>query len=112
VPALEGGGAAFAQGADLGVMPVEQLLVGVELAALASLVRGADRTAGSDVALVGVAGDGSAGEAVDDAVVAGGGQVVGRARQCGRGPDQLAVRVGEELDVDAVVAVLAAVIAS
>jgi hypothetical protein len=54
---LEGGGAAFADGADLGVVPVEQLLALPELAALLPLVGSADGAAGSLVPLVGVAGD-------------------------------------------------------
>ena len=62
------------------MVPVVQLLAGAELAP-------------------GVAGDRLAGECGNDALFAGGGQVIGGAGQRRRGPDQLAVRVGQELDV-------------
>jgi len=52
-----------------------------QLAVLAAAVGRADRAAGAEVSLVGVARDRPVGEGVDDAVDAGGGQVVGRAGQ-------------------------------
>ncbi len=47
---------------------------------LLAFVGGTDRAAGADVPLVGVAGDRPVRQSVDDAVVAGDGQIVGGAR--------------------------------
>src|SRR5690606_23666340 len=101
---------AFADGADLGVVPVEQLLARPRLAALLSLVRGADGATGPLVPLGGIAGDRPEGQAVDDAVLAGRCQVVHRVGQRRRRPDQLAMRIGEELHVHAMAAMLARVV--
>ncbi len=63
------------------------------------------RAAGTSVAFVGHRGAGQGGE---DAVSAGGLQIVYRAGQRRRYPDQLAVWVGDDLHVDAVTAVFPA----
>jgi len=61
--------------------------------------------AGPDMGAVGEDGHALAFADPDDAVGAGRGQVVGAAGQCGRDPQQLARRVGNELHVHAVAAV-------
>lgn len=90
-PGLQGGHGLLSDASDLGVGGVVAPLPPLELSA-------ADRD--PDVpprALVGavcVAGGAGGGEGIDDAVDAGGGQVVCRPGQSGRAPQQTAVRVG------------------
>lgn len=61
------------------------------------------------VALVSGANEAGLGQGVDDAVAAGRLDVVHGAGQCGGGPQQAAERVGEDLHIHAVLAVLARV---
>lgn len=64
--------------------------------------RDPDGSAGSLIRLVGPASESRVGESVDDAVLPGSGQIVGRAGQRRRGPEQPSERIGEYLDVHAV----------
>jgi hypothetical protein len=66
--------------------------------------------AGTGVGVVGEDGDTLAFADPDDLVGAGRGQVMGAARQRGRDPQNLADRIGDDLDVHAVAAVLGGVV--
>lgn len=82
LPRLERGDGAFAEGSDLGVVPVDGLLPAGQSGA-AAFERGPDGAAGALIALVREGQHVGAGQGVDQAVRAGGGQVVDGAGQGG-----------------------------
>ncbi|MGY3676383.1 hypothetical protein ACVWXU_000006 [Streptomyces sp. TE33382] len=106
-PALEGGHGPLAQAADLGVGGVVVALPSLEAAAPKG---DPDGSAGALVRLVGPAFEPHVGEGFGDPVLPGGGQVVGGAGKCRRGPEQPSKRIGEDLDVHAVAFVFPGVI--
>lgn len=95
-PGLEGGDGRFGEGADLGVGSVYGLLAGGERLPSAA-ERDPDGAVGALVPPVRPAGDAGLVEGVDDAVFAGCPYVVDGSWQCGRGPQQPAERIGDDL---------------
>jgi hypothetical protein len=91
-PALERGHSSFAGASDLGVTGVVAALPPLQTA---TAERDSNRPAGALIRLVRPALQARLGERVDDSVVSGSSEVVGRSGQGGRGPEQASERIGE-----------------
>lgn len=108
-PGLEGGDGLLDKGPDLRVGPVGCLLARGEGLPPAP-VGDPDRSAGTAVSLVRPAARASAGQGVDDAVLAGRADVVDGPGQGRRGPQQPAEGIGQDLHVHPVPLVLPRVV--
>lgn len=97
--ALEGGHGLLAVAADLGVGGVVAPLPPFEAAAPK---RYSDGSAGALIRFARPAFESRIGQGLDDPVLSRGGQIVSRAGQGRRGPEQSSERIGEDLDVHAV----------